>query len=362
MKLIKSEQNGEYYSTDAIDKIGAQFNLIYGERSNGKSYAVKVQDCLHDFLENGDEFVLARRYDTDIKREKINSYWSDVPIEKISDGKYNEIYCYSNTIYLAFNNPESGKRERNVACGYARALNVAQTYSGTQYPRVKNFVLEEFISIDGKYLPNELFLFNHLLSTVARRRDIRVYLLANSISRISPYWREFGVENIVRTQQQGTIIVVTRNTENGQQKISIEYCANTPARSRMFAGNRAKMINDGKWLVTKQPRLPVDVSEYDVAYMFVLEYKNNMFMCQYLVRDNNSCIYVTPKTSEIKPYTRVISDRASDNPYYTLGFRALSRAESAIFNMIDNGKIFFCDDQTGTEFWECVKNMRRIFT
>ncbi len=360
MKLFKSNQNGDYYSSDTIAKIGADFNIIYGERSNGKSYDIKIKRCLMDFLENGYEFVLLRRYDTDIRREKVESYFSDVPVEKISAGKYNEIYCYSNTIYLA--NNSGGKRIDSVRVGYVRALNVAQTYSGTQYPNVRTILLEEFISIDGRYLPNELFLFNHILSTIARRRNVTVYLLANSISRISPYWREFGIEQIVRTQQQGTIYVITRQTENGEQKIAVEYCANTAGRSRMFAGQRAEMINNGKWLVTAQPRLPYPVNEYSVAYTFVVEYKINRFLVQYLVRGENYCLYVTPKTSEIKSGTRVISDRYSDDPYYTVGFRPLSRAEAVIFQLMDIGKIFFCDDQTGTEFDTCIKNMRRIFT
>lgn len=359
-KWIKSAQKGEFYSLANINKIDADYNLIYGERSNGKSYAVKVERCLKDFLDNGDEFVLARRYDTDIKREKINSYFSDVPIEKISGGKYNEIYCYSNNIYIA--NNDGNKRSSVVRAGYVRALNVAQTYSGTQYPKVKNFLLEEFISIDGKYLPNELFLFNHLISTIARRRNLRVYLLANTISRISPYWREFGIEKIVRTQEQGTIYVINRQTDDGDQKIAVEYCANTAGRSKMFAGRRAEMINEGKWLVNAQPRLPANISEYECAYTFIVEYKINRFLVQYLTRENNFCLYVTPKTTEIKSDTRVISDKSSDNPYYTLGFKPLTRAESALFALMDTGKIFFADDQTGTEFRECVANMRRIFT
>ncbi len=360
MNFFTSKQTGDYYSSDMIEKIGADFNIIYGERSNGKSYDIKIRRCLMNFINNGDEFVLIRRYDTDIRREKIDSYFSDVPIEKISNGKYNEIYCYSNGIYLA--NNSGGKRADAVRAGYVRALNVAQTYSGTQYPHVTTVLMEEFISIDGKYLPNELFLFNHLLSTIARRRNVRVYMLANSISRISPYWREFGIEHIIRSQQQGTICVITRSTENGDQKIAVEYCANAAARSRMFSGKRAEMINNGKWLVAAQPRLPYPIDDYEVAYTFVVEYKINRFLVQYLIRNENYCLYVTPKTTEIKQNTRVISDRYSDDPFYTLGFRPLTRAESAIFQLMDLGKIFFADDQTGTEFDTCVKNMRRVFT
>lgn len=360
MKIIANKAEREHYSLQPIKKIGATYNLIYGEKSNGKSYAVK-EDCLKRFLENGEQMVLLRRYDVELKRQKLERYWSDMPIDILSGGEYNEIYSYSGDLYMAKN--ENGKRTNAKKFGFTMALNLAQSYSGTEYPQVTTILLEEFISLDGGYLPDELFLFNHIISTVARRRTITVYMLANSISRISPYWREYSVDDIVKNQEQGTICVIKRNTISGdEQKVAVEYCANTTGRSLMFAGRRGVMINEGKWLVNEQPKLPYCRNEWECVYIFVIEYKKDKFLAEYLIRDSEYCLYITPKTTEIKNGTRIVTDKASANPLATLGLIPLNSQERLVFNMLTNGKTFYSDDQTGTEFQECLKNIRRVFT
>ena len=42
-----------HYNLDEIDKKGALINLIYGERSNGKSYQVKHKKGILNFLQGG---------------------------------------------------------------------------------------------------------------------------------------------------------------------------------------------------------------------------------------------------------------------------------------------------------------------
>ena len=41
-----------YYNIDRIDKEDADINLIWGERSNGKSYQVKHKKALLPFIES----------------------------------------------------------------------------------------------------------------------------------------------------------------------------------------------------------------------------------------------------------------------------------------------------------------------
>lgn len=360
MQIISNKRVLEHYRLTAIDKIGAVYNLIYGEKSNGKSYAVK-EKVLKNFCERGEQMVLLRRYDSEIKKSRLDSYWSDMPIDIISGGKYNEVYSYGGDLFVAFN--EGGKRKNAKRFGYSRALNLAQSYSGTEYPDVTTILLEEFISLDGRYLPNELFLFNHMISTVARRRTVTVYCLANTISRISPYWREFSVDEVVKTQGQGTICVIKRETAEGDvQKIAIEYCANTKGRSLMFAGARGAMINEGKWLVQEQPRLPYCRPEWECPYLFIVEYKGNKYKVEYLVRGDEYCLYVTPKTTPIKSNTRVCSDRSASDPLHTLGLFPLTQEERQIFALFNLGKVFYSDNQTGTEFKECLTNIKRVFT
>lgn len=359
MKIIKNKTKEKYYSLDKILTVNADYNLIFGERSNGKSYAVK-EYCVKRFIECGEQCVFVRRYDSDNKRGLVDSYWSDLKIDVISNGEYNEVYTYGGGLYVAYN--VNGKRTKAKQFGYVRSLTLAQSYSGTQYPHVATIVLEEFISISGDYLPNELFLWTHLISTIARRRNLKIFMLANSISRISPYWREFAVDEIVKNQEIGTIAVIERDTADGDtQTVAIEYCNNTTGRSKLFASDRSSMINEGKWLTTEQPKLPRPRDDWECLYTFVIQYKKDKFLCEYVVCDGDFCIYVTPKTTPIQDNTRVISDVRSPNPLYTYGLLPITRAEIPIIDLIKNGKTFFCDNQTGTEFAECLKNIRKIY-
>lgn len=359
MKIINNSAKRKYYSLDALKRINANYNLIFGERSNGKSYAVK-NECVTAFIKNGEQCVFIRRYDTEIKKPKLDSYWSDIPIDVLSNGLYNEIYAYGGKLFMAKN--ENGKRTSAVCFGFAMSLNLAQSYASTEYPRVTNIVLEEFIAIDGKYLNNELFLFNHIISTVARRRNVTVYLIANSVSRISPYWREYSVEDVIKNQKQGTICVIERETLHGdKQTVAVEYCANTSGRSLMFAGVRGEMVNNGKWLVVEQPHLPTPREEWELLYLFVVQYKNYCYLVEYITKNDDFCLYVTPKTTKIQNNTRVVSDTANTNPLYSLGLIPINNRERAIFKLINDGKVFFSDNQTGTEFNECIKNLKRVF-
>lgn len=361
MKIFSNKEKRLHYSIAPIEKVGAAYNLIYGEKSNGKSYSVK-ELALKAFIENGEELVLVRRYDVEIKRTQLDSYWSDMPIDQLSNGNFNEVYSYGGELYMCLN--VNGKRTNAKKFGYALSLNKAQSYSGTEYPRVSRILLEEFISLDGRYLSNELFLFNHIVSTVARRRNVKVYLLANTLSRISPYWREFGVDEVVKNQEQGTICVINRETVEGLiQRVAIEYCANTEGRSLMFAGERGKMINEGKWLVHEKPKIPLPLDEWEELYCFVVEYKDNCFLVKYLVHEKSAleCLYVTPKTTVIKDGTRVISDRPNANPLYSYGLTPLTSAENRIFRFLFQNKTFYSDSLTGTEFEECLKNIKRIY-
>ena len=59
---------------DEIDKIGANYNLIWGERSNGKSYQVKHKKGVIKYLKTGRRFILMRRWKEEITTEKIATF------------------------------------------------------------------------------------------------------------------------------------------------------------------------------------------------------------------------------------------------------------------------------------------------
>ena len=47
-----SKREKVHYNIDNIDSLGANINLIYGERSNGKSYQVKHKKGVLKYLED----------------------------------------------------------------------------------------------------------------------------------------------------------------------------------------------------------------------------------------------------------------------------------------------------------------------
>ena len=89
-----------HYNIDKIDKKDAIFNIIYGEKSNGKSYQVKHKKAVEHYLDTGKRFILLRRWREDISSLWVEQYFSDVDVSKLTDNKYNCITCYRKALYF----------------------------------------------------------------------------------------------------------------------------------------------------------------------------------------------------------------------------------------------------------------------
>lgn len=101
-----------HYNIDRIDKENANFNLIYGEKSNGKSYQVKHKKAVEHYLKTGKRFILLRRWREDISNLWIEQYFSDVDVAKLTNNRYNCISCFRKVLYFAIYDEETGKTKR----------------------------------------------------------------------------------------------------------------------------------------------------------------------------------------------------------------------------------------------------------
>ena len=61
----------KYYSLKKILKKEATYNVIFGERSNGKTYA-SLQYVLENYFNKGEQFVYIRRWSEDINPKRID--------------------------------------------------------------------------------------------------------------------------------------------------------------------------------------------------------------------------------------------------------------------------------------------------
>jgi hypothetical protein len=359
----------KYYNIDKLLKVGADYNILLGERSNGKSYQVKTTVALtQSWNDQNKKFIYLRRWDVDCKTNLVEQYFLDAPVSAITDGECTGIICYQGKMFFA-KQDEKEKWIKIRIAGYIRALSQAEHYKSGAYNDVENILFEEFIT-DNYYLPDEPTKLMQFVSTVARRRKIHVYMVGNSISRICPYFKEWQLTKTIK-QEQGTIEVYYMETtefdEDGKPiivTIAVEFCANSGHNSKMFFGTSAGMITSGAWQTKEMPHLPGnrdrDYHLMHTIYLCVEEFK---FQCEFLQQKETGivCWYVKPKTTKLKQNDRIIVDRCRlYNQYTTIGFVPLAPTEQLAFSILKEGKIFYCDNLTGTDFEVCMRKMLTV--
>ena len=338
-----------HYNLDNIDKLGARFNLIYGERSNGKSYQVKHKKGVEKYLKTGRRFILMRRWKEEITSEKIEQYFQDVDVQKLTDGKFNCISLYRKCLYLAIYDNETGKTKRFDKIGYVVALSTEQNYAGASYLDVDDIIFEEFMS-RSVYMANESNKLMNFYATVDRKRlTTRLWLVGNTISRVCPYIYDWGLHNVISSQKQGTIKqVIINGTEDEKIKIAIEYCKSTGQTSGTI-GTNAQMINTGAWETAPQPHLPKSYNNYKVLFRFGFQYQNFRFLSEYLMDKNTKevCWFVKPYYKEFSEKIIVFSDVIKMSELWQRDIYNISIKNDKLRNLLmsfKENKIFYATD------------------
>ena len=354
-----SEQ--KYYSIKNIKKLNSEYNILLGERSNGKSYSIKEEVLTNAYNENR-QFGYLRRWREEIKSVKVEKYFMDMPIEKITKGEYNTISVYRSDIYFALD--KDGKILRGKKIGSCFCLTGVAHYKSESYPYITDVIYEEFIT-NGGYLPHEVDNLMDLISTIARRRKVQVWLIGNTISRLCPYFDEWQLINVPK-QKQGTIEQYIQNTSQTDEKgnpvkisIAVEYCENSGSNSKMFFGQKSKMITSGVWECDEYPHLNDDLSNYKVLYKILYEYSAFSFVIN-LLKDSEKrlFLYVYPYTGKTK-IKRIVTEKFSKEKFTTLFLDALTYYDNIIIMLLKQEKVVFSDNLTGTEFYQIKKERSR---
>lgn len=365
-----------HYNIDNINKENALFNLIVGEKSNGKSYQVKHKEGVLHYMENrpdtldkeqllmdakkGYRFILLRRWGEDISNLWIEQYFQDVDVFKITDGKYNCITQWRKVLYFSNYSAETFKTTRGEKIGYVMALSTEQHMSGASFLDVDRIIFEEFVE-RGSYIPNEPDKLMIFYSTIDRKRGTtKLYMVGNSISKVCPYFSAWGLDGIFRTIKQGEIRTKTIETENTSVKLAVEFCGKSGGKS-VTIGSASAMIDGGAWQTTPQPKLPKSKNEYYSLFTFGFFYKGFKFLCDILqdkTKKDNVCFFIYPYFKEFNEKTIVFSDIIKTSPYW----------QTDIYNMINipndrlkkilytfrECNIFYSDDLCGTDFKQCI--------
>ena len=265
----------QYYSLKRILQENADYNIIIGERSNGKTYAV-LENIIKDYVSKKITGAYIRRWKDDLigKRAEtvFNSFVETGAILKLTNNEYDNIIYSKGKWHLAKYDNETKKMRADITpfC-YAFTLSDMEHDKSTSYPTVQNIVFDEFLT-RRYYLPDEFILFMNVLSTIIRdRENVKIFMLGNTVNKYCPYFDEMGLNNIT-SQAQGTIDIYSYPNN---LKIAVEYCGenqNKKKSNKYFAFNnsRLNMITSGKWELAIYPHLPTKLNRIKLFSLFTL--------------------------------------------------------------------------------------------
>lgn len=350
----------KFYDIKRLLEINAQYNILLGERSNGKSFQVK-KHAIEKYLRGEGKVIYLRRFTVEVKPNMVEEYFNDENLnyKKMTNGKYDGVMCYRGLIYF-FYYGENDERIRGESFGKYVALSTERQQRSLSLTEYTTIIYEEFITMP--YLQTECRDLMHFVSTVARRNIIQVFMIGNTISRLCPYFSEWQLTHIPQ-QKMGDIDIYKMSTnqvdENGEKiyvTIAVELCANSGNNSKMFFGQASKMITSGVWEADEQHHLINDYKSYNCIYKITVINMNMMYCIEWLKNDNGESFLYCHPTNKIKT-KRIISNDWSEDMFTTKKLFPICKGDLIIRKLISLGKICYSDNLTGSEFSNIIKDI-----
>ena len=354
----------KFYSLENILKKNADYNIVFGERSNGKTYAA-LEYGVKQFVESGfqNQTAIVRRWKEDIKGKRAETLYKALEangrIAELTNGEYTEVYYFNGKYYLSNYDSELQKHVPHTKpLAYTFALSEMEHDKSTSYPDITTVIFDEFLT-RRYYLPDEFILFMNVLSTIIRQRNnVKIFMLGNTVNKYCPYFAEMGLKHIAQ-MEQGTIDIYKFG--KGALTIAVEYAATiskNKASNKYFCfddSESVQMIINGAWEMAIYPHLQTRYEPKDVVFTYFIEFNGNILQCEIVNKDNEYFTYIHEKTTPIKnPDTDLIYS-LTHNEKQNYRRRLLSTAtplETKIARFYALEKVFFQNNEVG----EIVRN------
>ena len=243
-----------YWNILKILGFKADFNLVIGQRGNGKTFGV-LKHFLELYKKTKKRFCYIRRWDEDVKAFRMEQLFA--PFRNVIDELFGEEFTiqYRNHKFYLVN----GNDTKIDCIGYVLSLSSSHHTKSIAYTNVGSILYDEFIRMSGEQeLKDELSRFDNTLSTIIRgdNTNVVIWMLANTVSKYSPYFLRFGID--INKVEQGTVTVKDIPLETGEVlKVALEYCEfNEEASKKISKYSTNAMIKSGKWEIPETDEIP----------------------------------------------------------------------------------------------------------
>ena len=351
----------KYYSLTNILKKHCRYNIVFGERSNSKTYSV-LEYAVKKYFKTGKQIAVVRRWREDFRGKRGAAYFDNLVyngeqinrIKELSNGKYDHVVYTSGKWYMSYYDSEI---EKNVLApepfAFAFALTEMEHEKGNSYPLVDTVLFDEFMS-RGMYVPDEFVLFMNTLSTIIRHRDnVIVFMCANTVDMIGcPYFKEMGLKH-VKDMKKGDIDVYTYGDTG--LRVAVEYSdspnANKPSDVYFaFDNQKLKMVTTGEWELDFYPHMTKTIDRKEIIFSYFIIYEEDTLQADIVVRQNESFTFIHPKTTPIKYEDKDIiftTDANTQMNYMGRLTKPINKASRKLFWYFAANKVFYSDNEVG---------------
>lgn len=296
----------KFYSLDGILSKHAQYNIIFGERSNGKTYSV-LHHGLKNYVKTGKQMAIIRRYREDIRGKRADVLFDGLTannvISKLTHGEYTFVKHVAGKFFLAFRDDNLNTVVTdNKPFAYSFALTEMEHDKSTSYPNITTILFDEFLTRIA-YLPDEFVSFMNVISTIIRyRNDVTIFMLGNTVNQHCPYFTEMGLRHISK-MEKGTIDVYSYG--DSSLKVAVEY-AGTLTKQKpsnpyfAFDNPKLNMITDGVWEMAMYPHCPIKYTPNQIILTYFIEFDNHLLQCEIVDVGNSTFTFIHRKTTPIK--------------------------------------------------------------
>lgn len=350
----------KFYSLDRILEEKCIYNIIFGERSNGKTFSV-LEYIIKRYQKNGEQGALIRRWKEDFRGKRGETLFDSIiekgKIKEITNGKWDRVRYYSGRWYLAREQDEKIMYEDSPFM-YGFSLSDVEHDKSTSYPKVTTIMFDEFLTRQY-YLPDEFVTFMNVVSTIVRQRNnVKIFMLGNTVNKYCPYFTEMGLTHIDK-MKKGSIEVYTYG--ESKLRVAVEYADSISKEGKpsdvyfAFDNPKLSMITGGDWEIALYPHLPYKYTNKNIVFTFFIDFNDKLLQCECVSVEGQAFIYIHRKTTPLKhPDSDLIySYSYNSRPNVIRNIRKsrmpVNRKIAWYFN---ESKVFYQDNEIG----EIVRN------
>ena len=347
----------KFYSLDNINSKNATYNMIIGQRSNGKTYAVLKQG-LQNYVKRGEQMALVRRYKEDFVGKRgqamFDALLKNDEVKKATKGAWTGIKYQSSKWFLCRIEDDTLVTDP-TPFAYGFSLSDHEHDKSTSYPNITTICFDEFMTRYG-YLVDEFVIFCNVISTIIRHRtNVKIYMLGNTVTKYCPYFEEMGIKHI-KDMKQGNIDVYTYG--ESELRVAVEFCANLKANSKKntndyffaFDNPKLKMITSGAWEIDIYPHLMIKYKPRNVLFQYFIEFSGDILHCEIVNVDGCCFTFVHRKTTPIQDIKKDLIYTTESRPEPNIRrnlLRPSDQIDKKVLKFFQDYKVFYQSNEIG---------------